>query len=197
MLKPVYSDAVRYCRWIARRQAADEAEDILQNSLLKGLEKFKSLNDESKFKQWLFTIITREYYSSVRRNFWGKFLALNTGAVPDDFPEIYDRRAGYDDSNLISVALTGLSKKEKTAILLFELGGFSIEEIRDIESEKSLSAVKSRLSRARGKMRKIIENDDSGKKLNKSITKNTPDAESETLRIISAAAAAKERGING
>jgi ribose 1,5-bisphosphokinase PhnN len=40
--------------------------------------------------------------------------------------------------------------------LLFELSQFSIEEIVEIQKEKSLSAVKSRLSRTREKLKKII-----------------------------------------
>ena len=53
-------------------------------------------------------------------------------------------------------ALDSLSEKERTAILLFEIGGLSLEEIRNVQKEKSISAVKSRLSRTRVKLRITI-----------------------------------------
>ncbi|HMT12635.1 MAG TPA: sigma factor-like helix-turn-helix DNA-binding protein, partial [Ignavibacteria bacterium] len=53
-------------------------------------------------------------------------------------------------------ALGVLTAKERAAILLFEIAGFSIEEIVTIQKERSLSAVKSRLSRARKKLKKQI-----------------------------------------
>ena len=70
-------------------------------------------------------------------------------------------------------------------MLLFELGGFDLEEIKEIQNERSLSAVKSRLSRAREKLRKIIEDEE----LNISNSKNkssiiTGDINNETIRII-------------
>lgn len=59
----------------------------------------------------------------------------------------------YDN---IHIALSKLKEKEKIALLLFEIGGFSLEEIRIIQNEQSPSAIKSRLSRAREKLRKVI-----------------------------------------
>ena len=53
-------------------------------------------------------------------------------------------------------ALDTLSEKERTAILLFEIGGLSLEEIMKLQKEKSISAVKSRLSRTRLKLRNTI-----------------------------------------
>jgi len=46
-----------------------------------------------------------------------------------------------------------LDKREREAIILFEVSGFSIEEIRRIQGDRSISAVKSRLSRARSRLK--------------------------------------------
>lgn len=54
------------------------------------------------------------------------------------------------------LALSRLKTRERVALLLFEIGGFSIEEIKTIQKEKSSSAVKSRLSRTREKLKKLI-----------------------------------------
>jgi predicted RNA polymerase sigma factor len=74
----------------------------------------------------------------------------------DKLPEIFPRNEIGDSYDGIYLAISELKIKEKIALLLFEIGGFSIEEIRIIQKEKSASAVKSRLSRARAKLKRII-----------------------------------------
>lgn len=155
LLKPEYNDAVNYCRALCAGWSPDDAEDVLQQALLNGLEGFDSLNDAGKFRSWFFKIITRTFYSSVRRHFWKKFIPMDK--IHSDIPEIYPRSELNEDRLIISSALSRLSPKERTAILLYEIAGFSIEEIRQMQNEKSVSAVKSRLSRARKKLRRYIE----------------------------------------
>ncbi len=89
LLKPEYNDAVKYCRALCAGWSPDDAEDVLQQALLKGLESFKSLKDDSKFRSWFFKIITRTFYSAIRKHFWKKFLPMDK--IPVDIPEIYPR----------------------------------------------------------------------------------------------------------
>jgi RNA polymerase sigma-70 factor (ECF subfamily) len=160
LLKPHYNDALKYSRALCSSWSPDDAEDVLQQSFLLALENFQSLNDLSKFRSWFFKIITTAFYTAVRRHFWKKFLPLdkdNHADIPD-LPEVYDRAEQSENRMILNKALSKLSVRERSAILLFEIAGFSIEEIREIQKEKSLSAVKSRLSRTRAKLRKYIEN---------------------------------------
>jgi DNA-directed RNA polymerase specialized sigma24 family protein len=75
-------------------------------------------------------------------------------------PEVYEEAENSERKQLLYKALSKISSKEKAAVLLFEIGGFSIEEIKEMQNEKSISAIKSRLSRARGKLKTIIENEE-------------------------------------
>lgn len=185
LLKPCYSDALKYCRALCVKRSQDDAEDVLQQSLLKALENFDSLNEKSKFRSWFFTIITREFYNSVRNDFWKKFLPSDNLSSVAEIPEIFSRNENDEIKSILNKALSKISYKERSALLLFELGGFDLEEIKEIQNERSLSAVKSRLSRAREKLRKIIEDEE----LNISNSKNkssiiTGDINNETIRII-------------
>ncbi len=185
LLKPCYSDALKYCRALCVKRSQDDAEDVLQQSLLKALENFDSLNEKSKFRSWFFTIITREFYNSVRNDFWKKFLPSDSLSSVAEIPEIFSRNENDEIKSILNKALSKISYKERSALLLFELGGFDLEEIKEIQNERSLSAVKSRLSRAREKLRKIIEDEE----LNISNSKNkssviTGDINNETIRII-------------
>jgi RNA polymerase sigma-70 factor (ECF subfamily) len=155
LLKPEYNDAVNYCRALCAAWSPDDAEDVLQQALLNALEGFDSLNDTGKFRSWFFKIITRTFYSSVRRHFWKKFIPMDK--IQSDIPEIYPRNELNEDRLIINGALSKLSSKERAAVLLYEIAGFSIEEIRQMQNEKSTSAVKSRLSRARKKLKRYIE----------------------------------------
>lgn len=155
LLKPEYNDAVRYCRALCASWSLDDAEDVLQQSLLRALESFGSLNEHEKFRSWFFKIITRVFYTSVRKHFWKKFVPMDN--IKTDIPEIYPRGEFNEDKVILHKALSELSAKERTAVLLFEIADFSIDEIKAIQNENSSSAVKSRLSRARKKLKRRIE----------------------------------------
>ncbi len=185
LLKPCYSDALKYCKALCAKRSADDAEDVLQQSLLKALENFDNLNEKQKFHSWLFTIITREFFDSVRKDFWKRFIPSDNTPSPRDIPEVYDRIENSEHKSILNNALSKISAKERSAILLFEIGGFSMEEIREIQKEKSISSIKSRLSRAREKLRRIIEDEEN----NISNSKNKSsiiigDLNNETIKLI-------------
>ena len=157
LLKPHYNDALKYSRGLCAGWSADDAEDVLQQSFLQALENFSSLKDLSKFRSWFFKIITTTFYSSIRKHFWKKFLPLDDAkSIANDLPDVFDRAEQTESRIALNKALSRLSKKERSAVLLFEIADFSIEEIKVIQNEKSISAVKSRLSRSRMKLRKYI-----------------------------------------
>ncbi|GAB5410429.1 MAG: hypothetical protein BalsKO_27940 [Balneolaceae bacterium] len=154
LLKPHYNDAVNYCRALCSGSSKAEAEDVLQQAFLKAFENLGSLRDGKNFRSWFFKILTRCFYDAVRKPFWSKFVSLNSeeGKVAfqifeDDF---------FESNQLLIGALSHLGKKERTALLLFEIGGFSIKEITEIQKEESESTVKSRLSRTRKKLKEFM-----------------------------------------
>ena len=187
LLEPHYSDAVNYCNGLCKGNS-DEAKDLLQESLLKSLENFNSLREDSKFRSWLFTIITREFYNSKRNTFWKKFVSSDAITLP----EIFSDTQNNENKDLLLKSLSILKSKERSAILLYELGGFSIEEISNIQKENSVSAVKSRLSRAREKLRTHISKLESSPHTIKIKKSNSiGDIQDETIDIIAGLKAEK------
>lgn len=189
LVKPHYNNALKYCRALCAGWSPDDAEDVLQDSFLKAMENLHSLKDESKFRSWFFKIITREFYSSVRKHFWKKFSPLESNPNALQIPDVYNRHEQNEVSMLLHKALSKLSTKERAALLLFEIGEFSIEEITEVQREKSISAVKSRLSRSREKLRKYITDLEDPKHKNFLIETDTPEGDitNETIRLISQA----------
>jgi hypothetical protein len=69
--------------------------------------------------------------------------------------------------------------------LLFEIAEFSIEDIRKIQNEKSQSAIKSRLSRARKKLKNyILDSEKNNSRFKNSLqTNKLEDIENETIKL--------------
>ena len=154
LLKPIYSNAINYCIALTRNEA--EAKDLLQDSLLKALEKFIALRDDKKFKSWLFAILTRQYYALYQKTLIKKKFLNRSYFETAEFPQIFEKETNELNQKALLEALGQITEKERVAIVLFEVGGFSMEEIRMIQGEKSLSAVKSRISRTRIKLKELI-----------------------------------------
>src|SRR5688500_3885232 len=88
LLEPHYNSAVQYCRalYINRR----DAEDGLQDAITSAIQHFRSLRDDSKFRSWFFTIITRTFYSSLRKQSGPGKLFIPLQESHHTFPEVYD-----------------------------------------------------------------------------------------------------------
>lgn len=154
LLKPIYCNAISYCIALTRNEV--EAKDLLQDSLLKALEKFTALKDDKKFKSWLFTILTRQYYALYQKSLIKKNFLNESYYETAEFPQIFEKETNEPNQEALLEALGLITEKERVAIVLFEVGDFSMEEIRMIQGEKSLSAVKSRISRTRTKLKELI-----------------------------------------
>lgn len=156
LLQPHYSSATQYCR--ALFQGTKDAEDGLHDAIIAAMENFGSLKEEEKFRSWFFTIITRTFYSAKKSETKRQKLFAVLTEKDTAFPAVYQDDVLSTKERVLHEALQSLTEKERAAILLFELGGFSLTEIQGIQGEKSLSAIKSRLSRTREKLRhKILQ----------------------------------------
>ena len=178
---------MNYCRALCSGNSQTEAEDVLQQALIKAYQNITSLKEPEKFRSWLFQIITRSFYNAVRRPFWSRFVSLNANEGREAFT-IYGRDY-FEDNQLLVAALSRLDAKERSSILLFEIGGFSIKEITQIQKENSESAVKSRLSRTRKKLKEFMEHleeasTETVSRLQPNQTEKTNDLYHETSEII-------------
>ncbi len=153
-LRPHYDDALRYSRALCARWSPDQAEDVFQSALLRALERFGDLRDPSQFRSWFFRILTRTFYQSVRRRKIRSFLPL-PGETESAALGLFDPSSEPGEMADLLAVLSMLSDKERAALLLFEVAGFSVAEVAEIQGDRSASAVKSRLSRARLRARHV------------------------------------------
>jgi RNA polymerase sigma factor (sigma-70 family) len=142
---PVEPSLVRYVRAMAGNN--EDAKDIVAETVLTALEKFEEITKEESFKYFLFTIAKRTY----RRTVIKKRLFIPLDKKHEEISYDSDAVAGtsYDVALLLD-AIHKLPFKMREAVSLFEFGGLSLSEIRDLQGG-SLSGVKTRI--ARGRMR--------------------------------------------
>jgi RNA polymerase sigma-70 factor, ECF subfamily len=157
LLKPFHEQAAATARRLSR--GPDEGDDLLQETILKAGRKLSSLRDESRFRSWFYSILLSEHRNRWRRSFWKRFLSLedqaSRGFDPpgDDGGRLQAAMAGADRA---AGALATLPAEQREAVVLFEIDGFSIEEIAELQ-RASVSAVKSRLARGRERLRRHYE----------------------------------------
>lgn len=151
-LRPHYDDALRTCRALCAGWSPSQAEDVFQSALLRALERFDSLDDPSRFRPWFFQVLTRTFYSAVRRYKLRRMLPLPTDTEAGDLGLYADEPDAGDRADVLAM-LARLGTKERAALLLYEVAGFSVAEVATIQGDRSASAVKSRLARARQRAR--------------------------------------------
>jgi RNA polymerase sigma-70 factor (ECF subfamily) len=156
LLAPIHDQAAATARRLGRSNA--DGDDLLQEAVLRAHAKLPDLRDERRFRSWFFSILLSVHRNRARRSFWRRFLPLD-GEEPDatGAPDAHDtdeqRRQG---AARVSRALATLPAAQREAVVLHEIEGYSIEEVAAWQ-KVTISAVKSRLSRGRDRLRRHYE----------------------------------------
>ena len=151
LLEPIRVKLSRFVRAIA--QDREEAKDLASETILVAFTNFEKLKNKQAFLSYLFTIASRLHKQSFKRKkFWGEYdeenaLQLVSYNSPPDVN--YDVEILYKTLKLLPL-------KQQEAIILFEISGFSLEEIKEIQGG-TLSGVKSRLKRGRETLTELME----------------------------------------
>lgn len=151
--QPIHDSFTRYCS--SRAYGLMETEDLVQEAVLAALEGFSRLRQKDKLLGFMIGIVNNILRNKKRRQKfkaeWDeKVLAKLESQAPN--PEV------ALDIHYLLKALDQLPEKQKEAILLFEVSGFSMQEISDIQ-DSSLSATKTRISRGRRELKRLLSED--------------------------------------
>lgn len=158
--KKAYSFAFRMLR------DKEEAEDATQEAFLRVFDKIDTFSGNSSFSTWFFTILNNVCLDILRKRARRiSTISINqTKDAEDEFElQIEDTSPGpYEElqkktaMELLEESLEKLSLEHKEVIILRDINGFEYEDIAKILGV-SLGTVKSRISRARLTLRKILE----------------------------------------
>lgn len=127
-----------------------DADDLAQDALVKAYLSCSGYQDLGRFRSWLFKI--------AYNNFLNHKASLRTTESINEARTLissHSADSSFEHQSLY-LALRTLPPKERSAITLFYLNGYSIKEIAVI-TETSEDAVKKQLSRGRDKLKERLK----------------------------------------
>jgi RNA polymerase sigma factor (sigma-70 family) len=127
-------------------QNKPEAEEAAQDSFIKAFNSLKSFNRESKFSTWLYRIAFNTAISYKRKHRQSFQSIENT--IIEHTQEADGMLERTDKSKFLQLAMEKLNEADRTALTLFYLQEFSLEEISEIMSMQA-NTIKVRIHRAR------------------------------------------------
>lgn len=152
---PVHENFERFCK--ARVYGDMDYKDLMHDTIIIAYEKFASLESPKAFLHFLFGISIRVLSNSNKKQ---RILYLKDHAKAQDVADDSTRADRNEDIELLHKALSKLPEVQKEAIVLFEISGFSIAEIAELQ-EAGISAVKQRLARGRQGLLDYLQKTDS------------------------------------
>jgi len=133
---------------LAVMRNVSDAEDIVQEAFLRAYEKAPEFNSEEHEKAWLIRI-TVNLCNSRLRSPWRKRKLPLLNSYPAREPEQHE----------LLEQVMALKAKYRTVIHLFYYEGYSVKDISELTGKKE-PTIRSHLTRARQKLKLVLEEDD-------------------------------------
>lgn len=142
-------DLLRFAFWLGRDR--ELAEDVVQEALVRAWKSLDSLEDDRKAKQWMLTIVRREYARTWERK---RLELTNLDALIEAEADVL---ASDEDPALVEMreALVRLPDEYREPLVLQVMMGYTTDEIAN-HMGLGQGAVLTRLFRARQKLRQAL-----------------------------------------
>jgi len=152
---PCHDAFIRYCTAVAYGKM--DVEDLVQDVLLAAYEHFDNIIKKDQLLHYLIKVARNKIATRWRKSRYKTELLdphkehlLAQGALPEMLIDI----------QILYQALSQLPEKQRDAIVLFEISGFSMKEIAQLQNSQE-NAVKTRISRGRKRLRALMEEEQS------------------------------------
>ena len=143
----------RYARALAGDRAA--ADDLVQDTLERGLSRFHLWRQGSDLRAWLFTIMHNIFVNQVRSRARRYHESLETEPADE---AVHAPEPDWLELRDIASALSRLPHEQRAVVLLVGLEQFTYEEAAQVLGVP-IGTVMSRLSRARERLRALLGGD--------------------------------------
>jgi RNA polymerase sigma factor (sigma-70 family) len=141
-----------------------DAEDLIQDLLVKLYPRTRELLDIELLRPWLARVLYHQYVDSVRQRTRSPIVNLVGGAEDDDdlldtFPSMTDGPEAQAERHSLRErlldALSRLNPEQRAVVTMHDVEGYSLEELESI-LETPVGTLKSRLHRARQRLRELL-----------------------------------------
>lgn len=128
-------------------QNRNEAEEAAQDAFIKAYHHLSGFNRQSKFSTWLYRIAFNTAISYKRKHRHTTFQSIETAynEYPQESESMLEKS---DKQKYLTLAMAKLTDADRTALTLFYLQEFSLEEISEILNMPA-NTIKVRIHRAR------------------------------------------------
>ena len=141
----------RFCRAISGN--VEDAEDLMNDTLLTVMEGFDKIRDTSAFRSYIFSVASNLNKKKFRRlKFRAEFNEKESKRIVD-----ISQDAEYlTDFGIVYETILSLPPATAEALILFHISDLTLEDIQKIQGG-SLSGVKQRLKRGREKLLSLLQ----------------------------------------
>lgn len=138
----------------------EDTQDILQEALFRASRNMHHFRAEAALGTWLHKLVLNSGWDWAKHRSRCELAVLDEPTTNlDDDPRLAIDPLGYLDVALtIRQAIDTLHPDQRIALILVDLGGYSIEEVAEIEGVK-VGTIKSRRGRARKILRELLHTD--------------------------------------
>lgn len=145
----------------------DDAEDIVQDVLIKLTAKVEDLSSIENLRPWLIKVVYRQFVDRKRQQ--NRRLEVVESSLPENksIDQLYavnainsaalapDHAQHFENEQTVDAALSRISSDQRDVVLLHDAEGYTTAEVAEILSI-SQGTVKSRLHRGREKLKNIL-----------------------------------------
>ena len=131
----------------------DISDDLVQETLVKAWTNFDSFQQGTNLRAWLFTILRNHFYSEMRKK--KREVEDADGSLSAGL-SVQPEQHGHMDMEDFKRALLALPDDQREALILVGGSGFAYEEAAEI-CGVAVGTIKSRVSRARGKLAQVLD----------------------------------------
>ncbi|WP_063776738.1 sigma-70 family RNA polymerase sigma factor [Microvirga massiliensis] len=132
---------------------ADQADDLVQEAIVRGLGSLHKFETGTNFPAWLFAILRNQFHSAMRRK--RREVEDPEGMMAGMLATLPEQHGNLELEDL-KTALAQLSLEQREVLLLIGAEGWSYEETAQICGVK-IGTIKSRVNRARARLASLLE----------------------------------------
>ena len=135
-----------------RLTSEEDIGDAIQETILSAYKSICVLKNTSYFKTWLIKILINKCNDIILKN--KKVIYVEDYYESIENEDLLEAKVSIEENIVFNETLNSLDESYKTVIVLYYVSGFNTREISEILKEKE-GTIKSRLSRARQKLKEI------------------------------------------
>jgi len=142
---------VRYCSALTHGKM--DTEDLVQDVLLSAYQNFEKIKNKDQFLHYLIRSARNRSISKWRKQ------KYKTELIDQHAERLKSKEVSAEtllDIQLLYRTLDQLPEKQRDALILFEITGFSMKEIAVIQ-ESTAGAVKTKISRGRKRLKELLQ----------------------------------------